>query len=268
MQCERNCQKRIWLLTGTGEGPPFAESLLNQGYKVSVSVVTCEAAFSYSHMPLENLLIGQVGNVIEIEKFLRQIKLKNGGFDCVIDLTHPFASRISRDLLAACNKSGVEYIRYERPIEKHSEGSFLSSLDQISSFDMTGERILMAIGARELSVAVEIVKAAGAEVFARVLPNPKSLKTALNSSLLSEHIAVIKPLLGSDIGIYESALCKKWGVTGILCRQSGGRTEKMWRRISTDMRLKLWLIRRPESLIGITKFTSLKEILFKLSKIA
>ena len=60
-----------------------------------------------------------------------------------------------------------------------------------------------------------------------------------------EHLAVLKPLVGSRPGSIERALCKRWSITDIICRQSGGVTERLWRDISFELDLTLWMIRRP-----------------------
>ena len=37
---------------------------------------------------------------------------------------------------------------------------------------------------------------------------------------------------GKNPGDFELALCKQWAITDIVCRQSGGVTEKLWREIA------------------------------------
>ena len=40
-------QDRLWLVAGTGEGPPLAAALLQRGWRVRVSVVTAAAVRAY-----------------------------------------------------------------------------------------------------------------------------------------------------------------------------------------------------------------------------
>ena len=42
-----------------------------------------------------------------------------------------------------------------------------------------------------------------------------------------------------------SRLLRRWLIDGVVCRQSGGETEKLWHRISSRMGIKLWLLARP-----------------------
>ena len=60
MQLGRNCQRHVWLLSGTGEGPNLAKALIEEGFMVTVSVVSFQASFLYSDLPLKELKIGTV----------------------------------------------------------------------------------------------------------------------------------------------------------------------------------------------------------------
>ena len=48
---EGDATSAIWLLAGTGEGPKLAQALLEQGWRLLVSVVSPEAARAYSPHP-------------------------------------------------------------------------------------------------------------------------------------------------------------------------------------------------------------------------
>ena len=114
---KKNCQRHLWLLTGTGEGPMFASALLAKGWSVTVSVVSKKAANPYSELPLEALLVGDLRGDSGIVRVLQKAKLKHNGFDWVIDATHPFASSITCSLENVCKEFSQPLLRYERPIE-------------------------------------------------------------------------------------------------------------------------------------------------------
>ena len=38
---------------------------------------------------------------------------------------------------------------------------------------------------------------------------------------------------------------QRWGIGVVLCRQSGGVTEKLWHQLTTDLGLSLLLLQRP-----------------------
>ena len=58
MQGRGNRHGRIWLLSGTGEGPRLAAALLQLGWFVEASVVTPAAARAYDGLKLHHLHIG------------------------------------------------------------------------------------------------------------------------------------------------------------------------------------------------------------------
>ena len=50
MDIRKKCQPHLWLLTGTGEGHVFAKSLLKEGWKITVSVVSERASIPYEKL--------------------------------------------------------------------------------------------------------------------------------------------------------------------------------------------------------------------------
>ena len=52
---------RLWLLSGTGEGPLLAKALLARGWRLRVWVVSGAAARSYSAAPALELAVGPIG---------------------------------------------------------------------------------------------------------------------------------------------------------------------------------------------------------------
>ena len=58
MQAGGDDQHRIWILSGTGEGPPLTRTLVERGWRVQVSVVTDAAALAYKGIALDQIRIG------------------------------------------------------------------------------------------------------------------------------------------------------------------------------------------------------------------
>ncbi len=243
----RNDQRHVWLLSGTGEGPPLAKALISQGWKVTVSVVTPNAALSYSKLHLEEIIIGPISGVQGIKAFLRKAREIHSGFCWVLDATHPFAFVISEDLKRACSEAGQSLIRFERPIENPYGAILLNSVVQLSSKRLNGRNFLLAIGSRHLREAVDVISYAGANVFARVIPTQESIREALFSGIDQEHLAISRPFHGQVSGDLEAALCRRWAITDVICRQSGGITQKLWQDICQKDNLYLWMIARSSS---------------------
>ena len=234
-------QRSIWLLAGTGDGPRLAQVLQQHGWRVHVSVVTPAAAKAYQSISLAGLAIGSLGDPSGITAVLEQ----QGPFRWVIDATHPFAVRVSADLATVCRSRGQSLLRFERPEEPLGQAVLLTDASCLQHEALDGVKLLLAIGGRRLAEFVALAEAQGAAAYARCLPSPEGLRAALATGLPPDHLAVLRPLQGNVPGSIERALCRTWGITAVLCRQSGGVSERLWHQITTELGLKLWLMRRP-----------------------
>ena len=241
---KKKCQPHLWLLTGTSEGHVFAESLLKDGWRITVSVVSERASFPYENLLLDNLLVGCLKNEQEIRNVILNARINQNGFHCVIDLTHPFAVKVTPALISVCKELDQPYIRYERSIKNTSNAYLLKSFVDLANYDLVNKSILFAIGIKELQKAILVALSSGAKVYARVLANPESVKKTLSSSIPKKNFAVLNPSIAGDFDL-EMALIRKWSIDGVVCRQSGGETEKLWHNISLNTGIKLWMLARP-----------------------
>ena len=245
MNIRRNCHRYIWILSGTGDGPPIVKGLIAKGYEVSVSVVSSQASLAYSQMPLKNLWVGALDGESAIRAVLENAYSTHGGFNAVVDATHPFAQEISSNLTMVCGEMNQFLLRFERSCKTIPKAILISNLDDLLKFDLKDQKVLFAIGSRLLPKALDIAHKSGASGFARVLPTTEGLLAGLSSDLPQSNLAVVMPSKGDDKAEIESALCRRWGITGIVARQSGGLTQSLWQDIAQIYDLDLWLIARP-----------------------
>ncbi|KGG12888.1 MULTISPECIES: precorrin-6A/cobalt-precorrin-6A reductase [Prochlorococcus] len=261
MHSRKNCHLHIWLLTGTQEGPELAKAFIDRGCKVSVSVVSYEASLSYFGLGLESLWVGSLKGVEEISLVLSNAQENHNGFDYVIDATHPFARIISSDLRKACLIFGQIIIRYERYCENLPGANFIRNFHDLSSFNLKGKKLLLAIGSKYLSECLNEIHDIGAIPFARVLPRVSSFAKALSCKIPEENLAILQPLTSSPEGAIEKALCRSWNINGVICRESGGGTQRLWQSICKAQNIKLWLISRPTAPEGILVADTLVKLL-------
>ena len=243
----------IWLLAGTGEGPPLAAALLAAGWRVRVSVVTPEAARAYAPHPRLQLQVGPLLDGAAVSAVVQELRPR-----WVIDATHPFAVQISALLEQVLAPLAQPRLRLARgiamatatpcvgaaqPAPGPNDGAeWLRDLDGLRQIDLRGERLLLAIGSRHLPAALAASNATAH--FARVLDRPASLQLALAAGLPDAHLACLRPDPSGHGGV-ERALCRHWRVSAVLCRQSGGAGEGLWRRICQELGLRLLLLERP-----------------------
>ena len=244
MAIREKCQPHLWLLTGTGEGHVFTKSLLEEGWEITVSVVSERASIPYEKLNLEKILIGALISEEDIRKVIFNARHNQTPFHCVIDMTHPFATKITKSLSKVCKELNQSLIRYERPIDNQSDAFLIKKFSDLRHYDLKNKSIFFAIGARHLKEALSLASDLGVNVYARVLSNPESLRKTLSSSILETNFAVLNPSVHSE-GKIEKALIRKWNIDGVVCRQSGGGNEMLWHRICSSMGIDLWLLERP-----------------------
>ena len=266
MDVRGKCQSHLWLLTGTGEGHTFTESLIKEGWKITVSVVSERASIPYEKLDIENILIGALTTEEDIRSIIFNARNHQNGFLCVVDLTHPFATKITRSISKVCKEIGQPYIRYERSIVNISDAFLIKKFSDLVNYDLKNKSILLAVGARQLQESINFVKIAGANVYARVLANPESIKKTLSSSIQNTNFAVLNPSVISN-GKIEKALVRKWNIAGVICRQSGGSNEILWHRICLSIRINLWLLERPSEFKNINSVDSYEKLIKKLKSI-
>jgi precorrin-6A/cobalt-precorrin-6A reductase len=246
----------IWLFAGTGEGPVLAEALLQRGWNVRVSVVTPGAARAYGQRGGLEVRVGACSNDQALAQELRELTPR-----WVVDATHPFAVVISERLQRLCSTLDQPLLQIERRLPAEAgPGEQLDLLDGVCELEqrlMAGEHLLLAIGARELNAA--IAAAPQCTHYARVLDQPSSLQAALAAGLPQEHIACLRPD-PTGAGELEQALCRRWSITQVLCRQGGGRSEALWRRVCRQMGLPLLLLRRPSTSRGLPMAALLEKL--------
>jgi precorrin-6A/cobalt-precorrin-6A reductase len=239
---------RIWLVAGTGEGPPLADWLLERGWAVRVSVVSVAAARAYPPRQGLEVMVG----ALSAEQL--EAELAGAGFHWVIDASHPFASRISDTLARVCARRDQPLLRLRRPLQASGEARLLSGLAELAKEPLGGRRLLLAIGARRLAEAAS--HCPKAIHHARILPSPAALRQAMAAGLPAQRVACLRPSAeASAAAAVERALCRRWRIEAVLARRSGGPSQEHWQRICAELGLRLLLLERPaepESLTALT----------------
>lgn len=245
-------QPRIWLLAGTGEGPLLAEKLLAAGWQLQLSLVSEVAALSYRSHPNLAIKIGPLAGVSAVGQELDQAAARGNPFAVVVDASHPFARQISNELAQGCLPRQQYLLRLGRPLlNGPGQVQELANLEALADYAWHGERLLYAIGARQLAGAIAL--SPGALHHARILPSAAALKLAMAAGLGEGRVACVRPTeagMGWE-GSIEAALIRQWGITVAVARQSGGLTETRWRAVCHGLGVKLLLLKRPPEPAGV-----------------
>ena len=224
----------------------MAEALLAQGWSVRVSLVSAQAARAYASLlqlvgpqRLE-LQLGALSGAHALVAELARARAQGRPVAALIDATHPFAVVVSQTLAAGAQAADLPLLRLQRSTLPQGRATVLHDLSALADCALAAEPVLFALGARHLAAAM--ASSAGALHHARLLPSATALQQALGLGLAPERIACLQP---SDDFAVEEALVRQWGITAIVCRQSGGRTEACWRQVAERQGCRLLLLARP-----------------------
>ncbi|KGF95274.1 Cobalt-precorrin-6x reductase [Prochlorococcus marinus str. MIT 9201] len=242
MQNQGNCYKNVWILSGTFDGPPIANRLLELNYSVFASVLTYKAGQAYIENPKLHIITGKLNNKDEIINFIKKNKIK-----FVIDATHPFAVIISKNLNNACKEINTPLLLFERRSLINTDNNFfyIDDLKDINNVDLENKNILLAIGSRFLNDTANYYMNTKANVFTRVLPTYESITKAFGSCIKNSNIAILEPSKNNE-NTLEKKLCDFWEIDYVLCRESGSYSQKNWESIVSGSKMKLFLVKRPK----------------------
>lgn len=157
----------VLLLGGTGEARELAQLLLAAQIPFES---TLAGRVERPRLPVGAVRMGGFGGVEGLVEYLAAREIT-----AVVDATHPFATGMSANAIAATNQAGVPLVRLERPgwsgRPDASEWHWVQGHDEAASAASNlGHRPLLTIGRQHLAAFVGPL--ADAEVTARVVDQP------------------------------------------------------------------------------------------------
>lgn len=240
--------RRLWLFSGTGEGPLLARAWLERGWRLEVFVVSPSAARAYPPAKGLQVRVGAAGALTDLCRLLRHARARGEAPRWIVDATHPFATRISADLAHLGAELGQPLLRLLRPAVPAVDADGVIPVpdwESLAANVPVGERVLLAIGARQLARALAVLP--GRSLQARVLPTAESLALALAAGFPADRLAALRP--GAADRDILGALCRQWAITTVVARASAGSTEQCWRQVQADLGLRLVLLQRPQPVL-------------------
>jgi precorrin-6Y C5,15-methyltransferase (decarboxylating) len=240
---------KICVFAGTTEGRRLAEYLAGCGADVTACVATEYGKALIEERPNLTVLEGRM-NEEKIESMLRE-----NAFDMVVDATHPYAAEVTKNVVAACEAAGIEYLRLQRD-ESLGEGMNAGAEDIVivpdveaaaELLDKTEGNILLTTGSKELAKFSNINGFCD-RVFARVLPMQESISLCEKAGLSPSHIIAMQGPFSVEMNVAQiDAVSAKWLVSKD-GGSAGGFSEKVSAAINSGV--KLLVIGRPEKAEG------------------
>ncbi|MEL6354361.1 MAG: cobalt-precorrin-6A reductase [Cyanobacteria bacterium J06627_28] len=233
----------IWLIGGTSESGAIAHHLSNQNCSYIVTVTTESAKQLYPDSA--QVRVGPLDDKT-VCAFITQWQVVG-----ILDASHPFAAEISRLAIAQSKRSGIAYLRYERPITTPQPASdqirFSASLRELlSSPQLQHQRVLFSLGYRALLAVSAQLSALRqtSQLFIRVLPSIKALSGALTAGFSSKEIMALRPPISPEL---EAALWQQWQISCVVAKASGRPGgEAVKHQIAKQLGVTLVLIQRPD----------------------
>ncbi len=140
-------RRRLLVLGGTTEGAELARALAGDARVEAVlSLAGVTRAPAASPLPVR---VGGFGGADGLAAFLRE-----GGFDALVDATHPYAVGISRNAVVAAGLAGVALLRVARPAWVAGPGDRWTAVPSLAAaaqrLGAAPRRVLLTVGRKEL----------------------------------------------------------------------------------------------------------------------
>jgi len=230
----------ILVLAGTKDGREIAAELERSGFSVLVSV---QSGYGRSLAQETGLTVS--AKSLDADGFSSLIS--DQAIRIIVDASHPYAVNVSKNALCAAERSGVRYVRYERPAlplpayDKLYLAGDAAEAAQLSA--ELGRVIFLTTGSRSLAVFKRHPLLAQHRLVARVLPDPAVLAECLALGFLPRDIVAVQGPFSQALNM---ALFKEFGSEVVITKNSGlvgGSDEKF--KAAVELGLNLVVIDRP-----------------------
>jgi precorrin-3B C17-methyltransferase len=169
----------------------------------------------------------------------------------IVDATHPFADKMSNQLIELSAELGLPYVRYERPGTELGSypvqrcGDFRAALKLAATL---GKRVFLATGVKDLAMLSELAQSkelANPDVlwYARVTADVDSIEKALASGIAQSRLCAMQ---GPFTKAVNEALWRQWQIDCLVTKDSGaagGADEKL--QAAEAMGIPVIVVERP-----------------------
>lgn len=226
-------RKPVLILGGTAEGRELANMLARDGkWRVIYSLAGRTAT---PKLPDTEVRIGGFGGAVPLATYIQQ-----EGIAALINASHPFAFGISRNAAAAANRAAVPLLRLTRPAWTAVDGDQWHEVaDWPDALALLPDdaRVFLAIGFQEL------------RAFSGLLDQFFLVRTV-------DPPATPLPLLHFEVELGrgpfsvedEIALLRRWNITHLICKNSGGVGAYSKLEAARALSLPVIIKRRPRKL--------------------
>ncbi len=210
---------RILILGGTTEGVNMGYELLKSGEDFLVSTVT-----GYGF----NLFKEKFGSRAALENFtadsLKKF-IKKHSITKIIDCTHPYAELITPLAKSVSSEMKIVYESKVRDTEFDNEFNYeklcyVSSISQVIDkiYALKVKRPLFTTGSKELGFVKPLSEQHGVEVFVRVLPFERSIKSVLEAGVKPGNIIAMQGPFSTEL---NAATIRQYSIDCLATKKTG-----------------------------------------------
>lgn len=230
--------KRVFVLGGTTEGKELSKWLIEKGIAVWLSVATAYGKEQMQEVKGVHLIEERLDEEAMIKLLAKEC------FECVIDATHPYAQLVTQNIRVACEKTKTLYKRVIRTgYEKEENIWYFKTVQEIIAFlEDTKGHILLTTGSKDLE-AFTALSNYQERLYARMLPMPKIIESALARGYLMSHLICMQGPFSSEM---NEALLTHIEAAYLVTKDSGdvgGMEEKV--KAALKLGVKVICLERP-----------------------
>ncbi|MBA8878564.1 cobalt-precorrin-6A reductase [Phyllobacterium myrsinacearum] len=218
----------VLILGGTAEAVKLASALVAMGYRTISSL----AGRTSNPGKIEGeVRIGGFGGADGLADYLRRENIA-----LLVDATHPFATQISDNALAAADATGIPFVRLERPDWQRKPGdswTSVTSIEDAVSAIPSKARILLALGRQHIA---PFSRRHDVHFVVRMIDPPEA-----PLDLFDFELELSRPGKKDD----EAAFLTRKRLTHIVCRNSGGGASYAKIAAARELGLPVIMIERP-----------------------
>jgi len=252
----------ILVLAGTSDARELALRIKQDGYRVTTTVVTENAARSMEEAGLPV----RVGRLTDAD-IARMIAEED--FRAVVDASHPFAEEASKNAMAGAKAAGVPYIRYERERSAYPQHPLVTVVpDYEQAARLAAEKrgvIMLTTGSKTLKIfADHLLGLPETTLVARMLPRVDNMQKCEELGIEQKNIVAMQGPFSKEL---NQALYDHYRVTLMITKESGKAgafDEKV--EAALEMGIETIIIARPPIAYG-TAFSDFDGVLGELRRV-
>lgn len=211
----------IWVIGGTKDARDFLDGILLQTKDVVVTTAT-----DYGKKLVDGLGITVIEGRLTPDEMISFIG--EHGIKKIADLSHPYATEVSKNAMGAATASGVEYFRYERK-DVGSEGEnaliFQSVEEIVECVGKLQGRVLITLGSNNVEKFSHLSNLE--DIYFRILPKWQMVKKCEDAGILPGKIIAMQGPFTIDVNY---GIMKQYGIKYMVTKKGGdvgGEREKV-----------------------------------------